>query len=113
MKLLIVDDNAFMRRLIRQIVGSYFAEIFESEDGFEAVQIYKKHEPDWILMDLEMPNVDGLTATKIIKKLNPAAKIIIVTKYDEKEYRRAAAEVGATDFAIKDNLLNIWSLMGR
>jgi CheY-like chemotaxis protein len=113
MKLLIADDNAFMRRLIRQIVGSYFTDIFECENGFDAVQSYKKHEPDWVLMDLEMPYVDGLTAIENIKEIYPLAKIIIVTKYDEEPYRRAADKVGATAFATKDNLLNIWSIMGR
>ena len=111
MKLLIVDDNAFMRRLIKQIVGNYFTEIFETVNGFEAVKFYKKHEPDWIIMDLEMPIVDGLAATELIKKVYPSAKILIVTKYDEEPYRTAAAKVGANAFASKDNLLHIWSLM--
>lgn len=111
MKLLIADDNAFMRRLIRQIVGNYFQEVFECDNGFSAIQFYKLHQPDWVLMDLEMPNINGITATKIITEVFPEAKIIIVTKYDEEHYRLAAKEVGAFAFATKDNLLNIWTLM--
>ncbi|MEK7725071.1 MAG: response regulator [Acidobacteriota bacterium] len=111
MKLLIADDNAFMRRLIRQIVGQYFQEIFECKNGFDAVQLYKLHQPDWVLMDLEMPSIDGLIATSIIKEVFPMAKIIIVTKYNDEPYRQAAKKVGAFDFIAKDNLLHIWSLM--
>lgn len=112
MRLLIADDNAFMRRLIRQIVGSYFNEVFECENGFDAVQSYNKNKPDWVLMDLEMPFVDGLTATGIIMKVHPLAKIIIVTKFDEEHYQKIAKEVGAFAFVKKDDLLKLWSLMG-
>lgn len=111
MVLLIVDDNVFMRSLIRQIVSSYFTEIIECADGFEAIQTYKLKEPDWVLMDIEMPIIDGLTATDLIRKIYPKAKIVIVTKHDDELFRAAAAKAGAIAFASKDNLFNIWSLM--
>lgn len=113
MKLLIADDNAFMRRLIRQIIGHYFHEVFECENGYEAIKSYKLHRHDWVLMDLEMPNINGITATRIIREVFPMARVIILTKYDDEFYRQIAQEVGAFAFATKDNLLNIWTLMGR
>lgn len=112
MTLLIADDNAFMRRLIRQIVGEHFLNIFECENGYDAVRLYKKHQPDWVLMDIEMPHLDGLMATEIIKKLFPPAKIIIVTKFADELYRKAAQNVGATAFSSKDDLLHIASYFG-
>ena len=66
MKVLIVDDNRNVRNLLRDYLPEAVDEIFECEDGDKALAFYGKHRPDWVLMDWEMPNMDGIAATKQI-----------------------------------------------
>jgi DNA-binding NarL/FixJ family response regulator len=80
------------------------AEIKECEDGAEALSAYRIFSPDWVLMDWEMKQIDGLTATKEIISAFPAAKIVMVTLHDRTELRTAAEKAGACGFVCKDNL---------
>ncbi len=107
MSFLIVDDNAVMRRTIRYVVSDFAREINECEDGAEAVSAYEKHQPDWVLMDVEMPEKDGLTATREICAAFSDAKIVIVTKHGDAAMREAARQVGAFGFVVKENLLDL------
>jgi CheY-like chemotaxis protein len=107
MKLLIVEDNARMRRMIRQIVGEFAEQIFECADGADAPAIFAANQPDWVLMDIEMGKTDGLTAARQIKAEFADAKIIIVTNYDDAAFRESAREAGAVDYILKENLLDI------
>lgn len=111
MKALIADDNRFIRRLIRLIVEDYFDEILECENGFDAFQSFIIHKPDWVLMDVEMPHIDGLTATKAIIEKYPQAKIIILSEDIDKKSQKSAMKVGACGYAPKDNLLKIRSMI--
>ena len=74
MKLLIVDDHTAMRRLIGRVVSDMVSEIEECGDGAEALAAYSRFLPDWVLMDIEMNQLDGITATKEILGAYPAAK---------------------------------------
>lgn len=107
MKLLIVEDNAEMRRLIIKIAGGTDDLIFECEDGAEALPAYRANLPDWVLMDVQMPNLDGIKATKQIIGDFPDAKIAIVTDYGSADLRRAAREAGAREYVVKENLLEL------
>ncbi len=110
MKIMIVENNKKMQETIRNIVqNSSFApiEIATCTDGYDAVTKYKDFKPDWLLMDIALERLNGLKASQKIRQIAPAAKIIIVTQYDEPEYREAAKEMGAYAFVLKDNLLKI------
>lgn len=112
MLILIVDDDHDFRQIIRQILdretakrqlqGSVMAEV---SNGEEAVRLTRELRPDLVLMDITMPRIDGLEATRQIKAEQPATKVIIVTVHDEKAYRKAAAESGADGFLLKKDLL--------
>ena len=104
MKLLIVDDSQEMRRLIKRILVDLAEEIFECENGAEAVVAYEQYNPDVVLMDIEMPVMDGLSATRKIIVAHPDARIIIVTRFDHEKMRTAAITAGASDFVGKENL---------
>jgi two-component system response regulator DegU len=69
--------------------------------------MYEKEAPDWVLMDVAMEPVNGLIATESITRLHPEAKIIIVTQFDDPEYREAAINAGASAYVLKENLLEI------
>ena len=109
--ILIVDDSAEMRRLIRQVVAEPNNTIIECSDGDEVLEAYAKHRPDWVLMDVEMKRVDGLTATANLTRRHPEAKVVIVTKYTDDETRRAARDSGALFFLGKDEIVSLRTLI--
>jgi len=110
-KLLIVEDNPAIRRVIRSIVTALAGEIYECEDGVEALAAYTTHQPDFVLMDIAMNTMDGIAATRQITAADPAAKVIIVTNYDEADLREAARQAGACGYVLKENLLEIRRLL--
>ena len=107
MKLLIVEDNESMRRTIKCIIGDSADEIYECSDGGEAVVLYSEHQPDWVLMDIELERMDGIEATSKIKALYPDAKIVIVTNYDDPKFKEAAFQAGAIRYLLKRRLFDI------
>ena len=109
--LLIVDDNAEMRQLVKQIVRKQSDAIFECEDGDEVLTAYNTHRPDWVVMDVEMKRMDGLTATAALVSLYPQAKVVVVTKYADANTKEAAMKAGAISFVGKDDLLGLRSIL--
>ncbi len=110
MTILIVEDNPLMRAMIRETVSEFAEAVIECADGDEAFAAYQASLPDWVLMDIQMPRVDGFTATRQIKTTYPAANICIVTDYGDAQTRRAAESVGATAFVLKENLAELCKL---
>ena len=111
MKLLIVDDNANVRRLIRILLADVADAIYEGADGMEALALYAAERPDFVLMDIQMAIMDGITATQRIRAADAAARIIIVTDYNEPDLREAARQAGACGYVVKDNLQEIVGLL--
>jgi CheY-like chemotaxis protein len=107
MKVLIVEDNFQMRRLIKSMVAIVANEIHECGDGAEALAAYLRHRPDFVLMDIQMELMDGIAATAQIKAADAAARVIIVTDYDQADLREAANEAGACGYVVKENLLEL------
>jgi CheY-like chemotaxis protein len=112
MNILIVEDNPLMRGMIRETVSEFAEIITECADGDEAFAAYQAHLPTWVLMDIQMPRVDGFTASRQIKTAYPEANICIVTDYGDAQTRRAAIEVGAAAFVLKENLEELSQLFG-
>lgn len=107
MKLLIVEDNHPMRRMIADLVRDLAADVIECADGHEAVAAYRQHRPDWVLMDVRMAAMDGLSATRLILRTDARARVMIVTDYDDEEWREAARLAGACAYVLKENLLDV------
>jgi CheY-like chemotaxis protein len=107
MNLLIVEDNARMRQMIKSMVFDLADEIAECEDGARALALYSENQPDWVLMDIQMKDINGLTATKQILAEYKDAKIVIVTNYNDTHFRESAREAGAVDYVLKENLIDI------
>lgn len=112
MKFLIVDDSARMRRCIKDFLPATVEKV-ECQSGHKALAAFVEHRPDWVLMDIEMKPVDGLTAAKQIRADWPKAKIIFVTSYDEPRYREAASQMKVEGYVLKDNLEQINQIVGK
>lgn len=111
MKVLIVEDNAPMRRMIRRLVADLADEISECGDGAQAYALYAAQRPDWVLMDIEMAGVNGITATRQIRADYPDANIVIVTNHDDELLREEARRAGACDYVLKEDLLELRRLL--
>lgn len=113
MKLLVVENNAAVRRVIASVLAPLTPDIVECEDGSQALAAYEAHRPDVVLMDIAMERLDGIAATGAIRAAHPAARVIIVTNYDEWDLRKDAAGAGACGYVLKKNLLELPSLLER
>ncbi|MYL33153.1 response regulator [Pontibacillus yanchengensis] len=101
-KILIVDDAAFMRMMIKDILTKNgFEVIGEAQDGNQAIEKYKELDPDLITMDITMPEMDGITALKEIKSINPDVKIIMCSAMGQQAMVIDAIQAGAKDFIVK------------
>ncbi|HYW74447.1 MAG TPA: response regulator transcription factor [Pyrinomonadaceae bacterium] len=111
LKLLIVDDKAQVRDLIRRFLGDLASEISETDDGESALEAYAAFLPDWVLMDIAMTHTNGIVATQRIMAAYPQARIVIVTNYDEDVLRERATAAGACGYFLKENLLALRSML--
>ena len=105
MKILIVDDSAEMRRAIKGLVGDLVEETFEACDGAEVLEACRACRPDWVLMDVRMEGMDGISATRLLKSAFPETMVLIMTSFDDPGVREAASAAGACAFVPKDDLL--------
>lgn len=100
--ILIVDDAAFMRMMIKDVLSKNGFEISgEAENGAKAIEKFKEVNPDLVIMDITMPEVDGIQAVKEIKKINGAAKIIMCSAMGQQAMVIEAIQAGAKDFIVK------------
>ena len=111
LKLLIVDDKAQVRSMIRRFLGDLVEEISETDDGESALDAYAAFLPDWVLMDIEMKHTNGIVATERIRAAYPQANIVIVTNYDDDCLRERATAAGACGYVLKENLLALRSML--
>ena len=102
-KILVVDDASFMRTVLKDIVkGNGLAtEVIEAADGVEGVKAYQAQEPDLVTMDVNMPRADGIQALRAIMKIDPAAKVVMVTSVEQKQIVQDAMKIGARDYIVK------------
>jgi len=102
--LLIVEDEPLVRKGIISIIQSLsdkIGVIEEATTGIDAVEIAKKLSPDIIIMDIKLPEMDGIKASSLIKRISPKVKIIILTAYPEFEYAKEAIKLNVSDYILK------------
>jgi CheY-like chemotaxis protein len=113
MTVLIVDDNAAVRSLIARLIAPVAGDIHECSGGAEAIEACSKFRPDVVLMDMAMPGLDGIAATRVIRASHPAVRVLIVTDHEGADLRQAAARAGAAGYVVKDNLLELRRLLAQ
>ncbi|MEW5959933.1 MAG: response regulator [Chloroflexota bacterium] len=100
-KIMVVDDAQFMRVRLTKLLAGHGFEVVEAENGEQAIQIYQTAKPDAVLMDITMPQKDGLEALGEIRKLDPKAKVIMLTALGQESMVVQAIQGGAKDYIIK------------
>jgi DNA-binding NarL/FixJ family response regulator len=103
LRILVVDDHEIFRRGLRYLLEKHesWEVCGEAWDGRKAVEMAKQLEPDVIVMDIGMPNLNGLDATRQLMQLNPQFKVIMLTIYDNDQVIKEALDVGAKGFVLK------------
>jgi two-component system chemotaxis response regulator CheY len=100
-KIMVVDDAQFMRVRLTKLLTSNGFEVVEAEDGEQAVQVYQSANPDAVLMDITMPQKDGLEALAEIRAHDPKAKVIMLTALGQESMVVQAVQAGAKDYVVK------------
>ena len=102
LKILIADDSKTIRKIMRlQLEEMGHEVIAEANNGHEAVEMYFKHSPDLITMDMQMPDMNGLEAVTTIKKVDKKVKIIMITAHGQKDLVMGSIKQGVSDYVLK------------
>lgn len=102
-KILLVDDEPHVRKFVSLIVrglGSFV--LLEASNGREAIDLYRTHSPDLVLLDVNMPHIDGLATLREIRAIDPDAIVVMLTSLANRQTVEECAELGATDYLRKD-----------
>lgn len=104
MKVIICDDQALIRDSLGMLLNleRNIEVIGTAEDGAEAVEMVEEHRPDLVLMDLKMPGMNGIEATRRIRARYPEVKVLVLTTYDDDEWVFDAIRAGASGYLLKD-----------
>jgi DNA-binding NarL/FixJ family response regulator len=106
-KVLVADDHEVVRRgLASLFAGSDIKVVAEAKTGEEAIKLTKKHKPDVVLLDIRMPDIDGLDALEKIRKDRPEQRVVMLSTYDNPTYVARSVALGASDYVLKGSSKN-------
>lgn len=101
-KILLVDDAAFMRMMVKDtLTKAGYTDLYEAADGVQAVEAYSEVQPDLVIMDITMPNMDGLEALKAIRAKDGNANVVMCSAMGQESMVMDAVRSGAKDFIVK------------
>ncbi|MGR3293950.1 MAG: response regulator, partial [Candidatus Scalindua sp.] len=107
-KVLLADDHTIVRQGLRALLDSQedIEVVGEAEDGRQAFEKTKELVPDVVVIDITMPNLNGVEATRQIKKLNPEIKVLVLTVHDNEEYVHQILQAGASGYLLKESAVS-------
>jgi DNA-binding NarL/FixJ family response regulator len=111
MKVLLVEENSAVRSVVRSLVMSPGTWIQECVNAADAVAAYAASRPDCVIMGIGTKDPDGIAVSRQIKEMDPAARIVLVSDYDDAAMRESAWNAGACGYVLKDNLLEVTGLL--
>jgi DNA-binding response OmpR family regulator len=111
MKLLLVEENFGLRRLLRTLLSDKGDEICECTEGTEALGLCVLEQPDWVVLDLNLARADGLDLTRQIRSACPRTSVLLVADEDDVRLRERAAQAGAANFITKEQLIELPHLL--
>ncbi|MFT4310649.1 MAG: response regulator [Candidatus Woesearchaeota archaeon] len=102
-KVITIDDSTLMTTVVKNFVLKQIpdAQVFEAHSGEDGLELYKKELPDMVFLDIKMPGIDGFEVLAQIKKINPTAKVVMVTSLKEPEHEQKGKELGVIDYITK------------
>ena len=100
-RILVVDDSALIRTKCSRLLGDNGYEVIEAQNGIEALEKYKEFHPDGVLLDIVMPDMHGMAALREIKRIDPVARVAILTAMGQRNMVMDAIKEGAKDFVVK------------
>lgn len=103
-KIIIIDDHQLFREGVKRILDfeKTFEVVAEGDDGTEAITLVEEHQPDVVIMDINMPTVNGVEATRQLIEKYPTTKVIILSIHDDESYVQHALKTGATGYLLKE-----------
>ncbi len=102
LRVLVVDDAAFLRMQLKQVFAKFGAEVVaEAGNGAECLEQYEVFHPDLVTMDITMPDMDGITALRLLKEKHPDAKVVMCSAMGQQEKLFESIQAGAFDFIVK------------
>lgn len=110
-RVLIVDDSLPMREFLKMSLGDAVVVVGECSDGADALAAYSQLRPDWVLMDVDMKGMDGITATRQIIAAYPNAQVMMVTHHTDVKLRQAARDAGAAKYVLKEDVIFIADIL--
>lgn len=111
MKLLLIQENDAMCRLIRSLIEGLPYEISECREGAQAVAVCLAQQPDWVLLDLDLGQTNGLAVVREITLACPQTRVMVLTADDQPRLRAEAERAGVSDYILKENLLELRRLL--
>lgn len=97
-KVLYVEDNNDVSEIMKDMLESFFNEVFVAKDGIEGLEFYNKYNPELVISDILMPRMNGINLVKEIRKLNKDAKIVLITADNDDSYYLEAKELGVIGY---------------
>jgi DNA-binding NarL/FixJ family response regulator len=107
MTIMIIDDHSGMRKLIRHLIARPSDVVLEWDSGQEAVEALRHFRPDYVTVDINMPGPNGFATTRAILAQHPAARVVVVSAFDQPELRQDARAAGAIGYVSKGNLAEL------
>lgn len=102
---LIVDDEDSLLEILARAIGRLGLGVFTAKTGLEAIELYKQNKPKCVLLDVKLPDIDGMEVFKKIKELDQQAKVYFISGSDNKDFKEVTRQMGASGYLVKPLIL--------